>query len=142
MNHQGGVPIRYGQPERWKLVAEQIGRTKPNRAPDAADRKRKKNDGRPPDTSKELLNLKQTKTRNKKIQQVIASLSDKPGNLLGYPWKDNSCWLDTLLDLMFRAVSQDFQTFSDVCQILPKNSPFQVVFRALDNGSTPYTGEI
>ena len=34
---KGGVPIRYGQLERWKMVADQIGRTKPTRAPDAAE---------------------------------------------------------------------------------------------------------
>jgi hypothetical protein len=40
-----GVPIRYGQPEPWKVISQQIGRTKPSRAPNPEDKRRKKNDG-------------------------------------------------------------------------------------------------
>ncbi|KIK04782.1 hypothetical protein K443DRAFT_4324 [Laccaria amethystina LaAM-08-1] len=51
-----GIPIRYRQPEAWKVIAAEIGRTKPTCAEKPNEKKRKKNDGRPPDTIKELLN--------------------------------------------------------------------------------------
>ncbi|KAF9539193.1 hypothetical protein CPC08DRAFT_731147 [Agrocybe pediades] len=45
------TPIRYGESEPWKKTAAKIGRTKPSRAPDIAETKRKsKSDGPPPDT--------------------------------------------------------------------------------------------
>lgn len=47
-----GIPIRYGAPESWKKVAARIGRTKPSRD---GRKGKKKNDGRPPDTVKELV---------------------------------------------------------------------------------------
>jgi hypothetical protein len=56
------------------MVADQIGRTKPTRAPDAAERRRKKNDGRPPDTAKELLDPKKAKKQDEHVQQVINAL--------------------------------------------------------------------
>jgi hypothetical protein len=43
-----GSKIRYGQAEPWKVTAAHIGRTKPSRAPQPDEKKRKKNDGRPP----------------------------------------------------------------------------------------------
>ena len=54
--HKEGTLIRYGEAEPWKVVAAKIGRTKPTRAVKRGEGKRqKKNDGRPPDTIKELL---------------------------------------------------------------------------------------
>jgi hypothetical protein len=41
----GGVPIRYGQAEPWKVVAAQIGRTKLTHTTQPQDKKHKKNDG-------------------------------------------------------------------------------------------------
>lgn len=58
-------------------MADKIGRTKPTRAPEAAERRRKKNDGRPPDTIKELLDAKQTKKQNVQVQQVIDVLDSR-----------------------------------------------------------------
>jgi len=92
----GGVPIRYGQAEPWKVVAAQIGRTKPTRANRLQDKKRKKNDGRPPDTIKELVQVK---------------VKRETGFVLGpasYPWKNNSCWLDTSLELTLITVMRHF----------------------------------
>lgn len=73
----GGVPIRYGQSERWKFVADQIGRTKPSRAPDVADRRRKKNDGRPPDTAKELLDPKKIKKQDEHVESILNILNNE-----------------------------------------------------------------
>ena len=62
------------------MVADKIGRTKPSHAPEAADRRRKKNDGRPPDTAKELLDLKKTKKQGKQIQRLMDLLDSGTSN--------------------------------------------------------------
>ncbi|KAF9032059.1 hypothetical protein BJ165DRAFT_1358081 [Panaeolus papilionaceus] len=62
-----GAPIRYGDAEPWKVIAAHIGRTKKSRAPDPAEgKKRKRNDGRPPDTAKELLQVKKPRINSTK----------------------------------------------------------------------------
>ncbi|KAJ7017996.1 hypothetical protein C8F04DRAFT_978179 [Mycena alexandri] len=97
-----GVPIRHGQAEPWKVIAQHIGRTKPGRAPNAANSRRKlKNDGRPPDTSAELLG----KLKSGKGASKAAPHSS-------YPWSRNSCWLDSSLELIFNPVMRDFLGFS------------------------------
>ena len=70
-----GVPIRYGQGERWKSVRERIGRTKPSRAPNVAVKKRKKNDGRPPDTVNELLQRSPSKKKQKQVDNLKKHLA-------------------------------------------------------------------
>ncbi|KAH9949621.1 hypothetical protein B0H21DRAFT_836748, partial [Amylocystis lapponica] len=107
-----GAPIRYGAPEPWKAVAARIGHSHKSRAPDARDTRRRKNDGRPPDTTKELVPPAKRKKHNKQV--VGASLQDsgdktvpppqapkteptsQPSDLCepSYQWADNSCWLD------------------------------------------------
>lgn len=101
--HLEGTLIRYGQPEPWKILIQQIGRSKPSRAPNADKRNRKKNDGRPPDTARELLGptskIKPAETQKKKA-------------IPSYPWSNNSCFLDTSLELVFQTVLRDFSGFS------------------------------
>ncbi|KAF9547111.1 hypothetical protein CPC08DRAFT_648853 [Agrocybe pediades] len=95
---QTGTPIRYGESEPWKKTAAKIGRTKPSRAPDIAETKRKsKSDGRPPDTVKELVI-----TPAKKKKKNTDPLFDNPS----YPWNLNSCWLDTSLQILFIALKR------------------------------------
>jgi hypothetical protein len=113
-----GQLIRYGQPEPWKIIANNIGRTKPSRA---GDTKRKKNDGRPPDTTKELLKPERSKKKSE-TQQLIKFKTQpkpKPSNItlgpVSYPWKDNSCWLDTSLELIYVTLMRDFDGFADIC---------------------------
>jgi hypothetical protein len=100
-----GTLIRYGKPEPWKVIIQQIGRSKPSRAP-KPEEKRRKNNGRPPDTSRELLGNLRSKTK--------ATSTPKPRTTLNpsYPWSNNSCFLDTSLELIFQAVMRDFQEFS------------------------------
>ncbi|PPQ88302.1 hypothetical protein CVT25_012365 [Psilocybe cyanescens] len=89
-----GILIRYGAPEPWKGTAGKIGHTKPSRAIDPQEVKRKKNDGRPPDTIKEL-----TKTvKNQKIPVIWAPNLGPPS----YKWNNNSCWLDSSLELLYQ----------------------------------------
>lgn len=60
------MPIYYGQPEHWKMVADKIDLIKPNCAP--AEHRWKKNDKRPLDTIKELLDMKQAKKQGDQVQ--------------------------------------------------------------------------
>lgn len=59
-----GIPTRYGQAEPWKVIHNHIGRTKPSRAPDPSTKKRKRTDGRAPDTSKEIVQSAKRQRRN------------------------------------------------------------------------------
>jgi hypothetical protein len=120
-----GVPIRYGQPEPWKAIAQQIGRTKPSRTPQSTAQKRKKNDGRPPDTSRELLGHKRVKTESAApTKKAILSPS--------YPWANNSCWLDTSLELLYQTVTRDFQDFSSRFAELHPETSLHTLYRLLD----------
>ncbi|KAJ7884343.1 hypothetical protein B0H14DRAFT_2564400 [Mycena olivaceomarginata] len=89
-------PIREAEP--WKVISQQIGRTKPSRAPEISSSQHKKNDGRPPDTSAELLGSSKSNKGSSKGPSKPKS-SDR---LVGYPWA-NSCWLDSALGLLFSA---------------------------------------
>ena len=73
-----GVPVRYGKPEPWKGVAAKIGRTKPSRARSSLSlhQRRKRNDGRPPDTRQALTSArKRRETVLKKIAQRLRTSS-------------------------------------------------------------------
>lgn len=126
-----GTLIRYGQPEPWKVIAQQIGRTKPSRAPDPQENRQKKNDGRPPDTSKELLS-----TKTKLPTKLHHTLKGKPlinaHQRASYPWHNNSCWLDTSLELTFVTVMQDFPSFSSSCQALLPDMSLRVLFETFE----------
>lgn len=90
-----GIPTLYGQPERWKIIAKEHGRTK-------LFRNRKKaipNDGQPPDTAKVLMTGKPASTIH---------------SLPGYTWQNNSCWLDTALELLYRAIFPIYREFQEV----------------------------
>src|SRR4051812_44539439 len=86
-----GAPIRYGQAEPWKKVANAIGRTKPTRAPEKQRSKRYTNDGRPPDTLKELLSkvskpaLTAVPSRKEPGQQVLLFKPIKLGDSKAKP---------------------------------------------------------
>jgi hypothetical protein len=122
-----GVPIRYGQPEPWKAIAQQIGRTKPSRAPKPETRKRKANDGRPPDTSRELLGSKRQKI------ELTPAFKTKPISLRpSYPWANNSCWLDTALELLFQTVMRDFRDFSVRFEDMHMETSLHILFRVLE----------
>ena len=117
--YSGGVPIRYGAPEPWKTKAATLGHTKPSRAPNPEEKRRKKNDGRPPDTIKELFG----RQNNKKFlrEKPAPKISPKPRpdfGLPAYPWNNNSCWLDASLQLLYMAVTNDFNEFETVCRPL------------------------
>ena len=49
-----------------------------------------------------------------------------------YPWHNNSCWLDTLLELTFVMVMQDFPSFSASCQALLPAMSLRVLFETFE----------
>lgn len=48
-----------------------------------------------------------------------------------YPWENNSCWLDTALELLHATVSYNFDAFAKACELLPRDSPFQELYGML-----------
>ena len=71
-----GIPIRYRWPEAWKVTAAEIGRTKPTCVAKPGEKKRKKNDGRPPDTIKELFKPEKG-TKKKPAKKVVFEFSEE-----------------------------------------------------------------
>lgn len=115
-------------------MREKIGRTKPTRAPGASRQRRTKNDGRPPDTIKELLLGKPTKKQKKevsKLKHVLQVKNLKPKGNPSYPWQNNSCWLDTSLELLHATVSHNFDEFTYACKPLPPGSPLRFLYDML-----------
>ncbi|EDR15479.1 uncharacterized protein LACBIDRAFT_321327 [Laccaria bicolor S238N-H82] len=146
-----GKPICYGKAERWKIVKENIGQTKPTCSGKPADKKRKKNDGRLPDTNKELLgtNVKQKqltlksftkkepepkKPKPKKPDPKIAespATSPAVQDLPSYPWFKNSCWLNSSLQLLYTTMCSSVNEFKTIYNSLPENSAIRPVFSHL-----------
>ena len=115
------MPIRYGAPEYWKTKAATLGCTKPSRAPKPEEKRQKKNDGHPPDTVKELLGYPRSKKGAKvKIAPKVSKKLDL--GLPAYPWSSNSCWLDASLQVLYMAVTRNFNEFKTVCE--PLNPDF------------------
>lgn len=79
------------------MVAEEIGRTKPSRAPERWVKRQKTSDSRPPDTSRELVGKK----------------ARLPRLYRAYPWSSNSCWLDTALELVFAVFCRNHGDFTN-----------------------------
>ena len=127
----GGL-IRYGKPEPWKAIAQQIGHTKPFRAPDRDGGRQKQNDGRPPDTSKELLSGSETKSPTKSFSAGNENVKVASLRHASYPWHKNSCWLDTSLELIYVTVARDFPSFSSLSQHLLPEMALRVLFESLE----------
>jgi hypothetical protein len=136
------------------VVKELYGTTKTTRSADPADSKRKKNDGRPPDTVKELLMPKtkkkqltldeslskktadpKSKTTKKKEDPPPATSIPPPPSLSpdppSYPWNRNSCWLDTSLQLLYVAMRSSVPEFRRIYGALPQGSMLRVVLASL-----------
>ncbi|KAF9468215.1 hypothetical protein BDZ94DRAFT_1184677 [Collybia nuda] len=117
-----GVKTRYGRPEPWKDIKNKIGRTKPSRAPEKRH-PHGKSDGRPPDTSRQLLTSLNT---GKKPGSQISKRSS-------YPWKNNSCWLDTSLELIFNTVIRDYsKSFRPRGATLGQEESMWPLYQAMD----------
>lgn len=145
----GGTLTRYGKARRWTIMKERIGRTKPSRAPDKSDSKRTRNDGRPPDTVKELLGAQSKRGKKrarpmivsseseeeeeapkspkkvKKTQTALVTVVQQARHIPLYPWRANSCWLDSSLAIL-HAVFDYAQ--HDLCDLLTPLSPKSLLF--------------
>lgn len=167
-----GALTWYGQAEPWKIVKQKYGTTKPTQSENHANRKHKKNDGCPPDTSKELLMPNKMKTQltlkesllqmdprskatkakkrlpaiklstsktilEKKVPVIsLTAMLDPPVSPLvldlpNYKWLQNSCWLDTSLQLLYVAMHHSHNEFSHIHDGLPENSAIKVVLATL-----------
>ncbi|KAF8173113.1 hypothetical protein BJ912DRAFT_859605, partial [Pholiota molesta] len=128
-----GQPIRYGTAEPWKVLAEKLGTTKPSRADNPENKKRKKNDGRPPDTVKELMKDKKNMVKKKKDAPVIDKIILGPP---AYQWKGNSCYMDTTLQFLYLGLSNFFDQLSPLFTSLPSDSGFHQLYSHLELRAT------
>ncbi|KAF9552882.1 hypothetical protein CPC08DRAFT_767975 [Agrocybe pediades] len=125
--HEGArrAKIRYGKAEAWKDNVAALGRTKRSREDPSTSKKRQsKSDGRPPDTIKELL-LKPSAKKSKALQKPQYTLPPS------YPWSNNSCWLDTSLQVLFMAVSHLPSDYTMLNTHWTKDSPLRSLFEGL-----------
>ncbi|KAJ7852732.1 hypothetical protein B0H13DRAFT_2359349 [Mycena leptocephala] len=107
-----GIKVFYGRDRQpWKLAAEKLGYTKFSRRRAALRASKHTNDGRPPDTGKALLGK--------------GSRPRKPEYEKSYPWKDNSCWLDSSLTLLSVAASRDSDAVDTMFADLPAGHPLR-----------------
>ncbi|KAJ7658759.1 hypothetical protein DFH06DRAFT_442939 [Mycena polygramma] len=126
-----GVKIFYGRDRQpWKRAAQAFGYTKPSRHL-AAKRisRQSKSDGRPPDTGKALM--------GRKAVQVPVTEYEK-----GYKWRNNSCWLDSSLTVLFAAASRDYsESMEPMFSDLPPNHPLrdlrQMMYTCLETVELP-----
>lgn len=103
----------YGRDRQpWKQTAEKFGYTKYSRHHGARRVLGKtKNDGRPPDTGKALMRIRKVK---------------EPEYEKFYRWKQNSCWLDSSLAVLFAAASRDYSdSLEPMFSGLPPNHPLK-----------------
>ncbi|KAJ3831325.1 hypothetical protein F5878DRAFT_520744, partial [Lentinula raphanica] len=70
-----------------------------------------KSDGRPPDTKQDLLSKSPTKEKLLQSKQKPVSSGVVVGPA-SYRWIENSCWIDSALDILYRAISNDYASFS------------------------------
>lgn len=108
-----GTSTRYGKPEPWKDTAAVIGRTKVYRTSEPRGLNGK-TDSRPPDTSKGLL--PGTPKKRKRASSSAARF------MACCPWSNNSCWLDTSLQLIWMTAERDYDAFEALFSNLPKDS--------------------
>ena len=53
-----------------------------------------------------------------------------------YIWKNNSCWLDTALELLHVTISYNFKTFLAIYETLPAESAFHYLYHMLQKWQT------
>lgn len=123
-----GIKKEYGDPEPWKKISRAIGRTKPQRDRETHHKKSKKSDGRPPDTSRQLLG-KPKKTGDSSNTSTTA----KSGHLPSYKWNRNSCWLDTALQLIYGVIKRDYYpSFQPLFANLSQEDRLWALVQAMD----------
>ncbi|KAJ7474341.1 hypothetical protein FB451DRAFT_1467183 [Mycena latifolia] len=136
-----GIKIRYGVAEHWKH-GKRSSRNGTPRTP--------RKDGRPPDTPQALLGsgrkgqdtAQEPPADPPEIEDVV------PDQRPSYRWKENSCYLDTSLELIFQTVSRDFHRqfgvrgvnvdkAEPIAQLLQHMSSRRTTERDLSGGISP-----
>lgn len=56
-----------------------------------------------------------------------------------YAWKNNSCWLDSSLEVIFNVTSRDFKGFAGRFLSIPPDSVPYALFQALNHRHIAYT---
>lgn len=100
------------------------------------------NDGRPPDKAKKLVPPK-GKSVNALSETALAEFTKKNVGVPSYRYNNNSCWLDTSLQLLYTAISYDFDDFITASSLIDDSAYIQNVlshfkFRQ-DPNNTPIT---
>ncbi|KAG1794446.1 uncharacterized protein HD556DRAFT_1308143 [Suillus plorans] len=120
--NSSGIPLFYGNSRQfWKKWKDELGMTHPSRAPEKiAAKKRARSDGRPPDTARQLLGNCFTDGETSHDASVSPTKRPRLNDIkrASYKWSNNLCWLDTLLELLFIAVSRDFEMGSECSKVL------------------------
>jgi hypothetical protein len=76
---------------------------------------------------KELLGYPRSKKGAKgKIAPKVSKKLDL--GLPAYPWSSNSCWLDTSLQVLYMAVTRNFNEFKTVCEPLNPDVALGVLY--------------
>ncbi|KAF7317558.1 hypothetical protein MKEN_00842700 [Mycena kentingensis (nom. inval.)] len=120
-----GGQIFYGDdPRRWQKTANLYGRTHYSRGTVSAVQRA---DYRPPDTAAQLVPGKRSKSSLKKSTAPVKAARFE----LSYPWRDNSCWLDSSLTAIFAAAVRDFATLDAMLAPLRMNQPLAWLRRVL-----------
>lgn len=89
------------------MFVQMYGSTHPSRTAEAIERRAKRppNDGRASDTPRRLL-VRWILPRS--VHEIKVLVDGRfPSELASYRYKDNSCWLDTSLELLFRVAQRD-----------------------------------
>lgn len=130
-----GIKTRYGDGEPWKKLVLTHGRTKKSRAPEQytmrAVHQRSRNDGRPPDTIKDLAPSLKTKSLSHRL----------PAPTLlhpGYIWDSNLCWLDAALEAIFNVIMRDYSSFASRFDRVPQDSLLYSLFHVIDERRSLY----
>jgi hypothetical protein len=84
--------------------------------------------------------MPETGTKKNQVQQKLKfkAIAVKKNRVLltlgqpNYPWKDNSCWLDTSLKLTFVSVMWHFLDFATCCKSLSADSGLHSVLKSFE----------
>lgn len=83
--------------------------------------------------SKNPSNVKAPGQVGKEMANQTPATSRTPS----YPWQENSCWLDTSLQLLFVALTHDFSEFSEFAQEVAPGSPLQILHNIFEQRLNP-----
>lgn len=123
-----GIRVRYGRPEPWKTVRDRYGATKRPTAGHTIPASYV-NDGRPPDTPNRLAESSKSKPAEKakgKKAALAPVIAER-----GLRTFKNSCWLDTLLEILAVMLQPDLEYLEPLIRKLPPGSLLVLVLETV-----------